>query len=267
MGKKEEIENRYLPELEDKISSVFEDIRIQDSLPLEVEEEKRLKQMLKFLLSEEISDTATKGLEVKETCKMLSSSSKAVIAKGKFVIDVLKKLRENKMVKEIYDAMPISQGVIDFIWKTCNSDEQQYKEKIEALHSILKLLNKESKAPFYIKKKVSQYAEGFELRVSESGEVVDFITKSSNTAKKTNNQSVIFICVGDIVDKLSRVRPDTWEEMIKDVRNKDLICIYAPKNRRSSTSFISGTDGFVCKTFKEVSEIVENNYRNNTINK
>ena len=265
--KSEKQVKRYLPELEDKINLVFDKVYTKDypSLSLSEDEKYNLKQMLKFLCSNEELDAFTKRFGINRVRKLLISTDEKDREKGNLILQLLNNLNSQKSSNEIVDGMPISRRVIELTFKA-RKDKADQQEGIHSLTNILHELNKIKNNVDAIKHNILQYDQNANIRVSQSGEAVNFFNKFSFSLKNNGNiceaddpwilQHNFFVYVGDLEKKLNKVMPKTWGHITGDKSIKDLICFYTPELPAKHITLSQEQDEFVCRTLQEVFEVV-----------
>ncbi len=259
----------YLPELRDKIAPVFKRVMDEQFLDLTLDETSQydLKQILKFLLSSEPLDNGTKRLEEIRVRKDLISYDQRERRKGQLILSVLRRLDGHDIANTIIANTSISQGTIDLITESLSTEESQ-KECLKNIQHILDTLNENDSSSHDIKKEVSQYIQHLKLRVSTGGDAVEFILKFSEAAKKdssrydsSNGTNIfhddVFVYAGDLVEKLERVKSDTWRKLVSDKSIKNLICFY----KQPLTNIVTGQPlshpRYRCKTLQEVLALAE----------
>lgn len=264
---------RYLPELEDRILPVFNKVLNEQffHLSLDDEEQHDLKQILKFLLSNEVLDEGTKRFDINKVRKFLASPDEKVRWQGWLIVQVLEQLGEKELSDDILNNMAISIGVIKLTYdKQTNIGSNN---RIEELRNILNKLKEIEKGAYDVKASLKQYFKDSAcLKISKNGKAVQYLKELSSSQLLSDDISVLsdnnlyFIYFGNLEDKLRRVYEDTWRSLSNDTTIQDLLCFYSPDIPKKNFYYSQEPEKYVCRTFREVLEIVQkkrssNNYK------
>ena len=258
---------RYLSELEDRISPVFNNTLNENFSFLSINEDEKyeLKQILKFLLSTDILDEGTKQVDINKVRCFLASPDENLRWKGWLILRVLEDLGEKELSEDIPNNMAISIGVIKLTYEELLKGNTLQDNRIEELHKVLKILNEMESGTRKIRASLESYfAETASFKVSQIDNAVESIKKIINAHKSRNKEESrdiptysVAICLGNLEEKLIKSHNSTLNELINFSNKNNIICFYAPEILHKNHFFSQEPEKYVCRTLKEVMEIVD----------